>query len=61
MTTVKVGDKAVMRKLHPCGGNEWEVTRTGADIGLKCLKCGHKILLEREKFEKALKTVISNQ
>lgn len=52
---IAVGDRAVMRKAHACGANEWEVTRTGADIGIKCIKCGHRVMLEREKFERAVR------
>ncbi|MDY7019643.1 MAG: DUF951 domain-containing protein [Chloroflexota bacterium] len=56
---IKVGDTVRLRKPHPCGSYEWEVVRTGADIGLKCLKCQRRILLERNTFEKRLKTVVS--
>ena len=54
---VRVGDIARMRKQHPCGGFEWEVTRIGADIGMKCLKCGRRVMLPREEFERRVKTV----
>ena len=49
---VAVGDVARLRKAHPCGGHDWAVTRTGADIGLRCLTCGRKILLDRGDFER---------
>ena len=49
---VAVGDIARLRKAHPCGGHDWEVTRTGADIGLRCLTCGRKVLLDRADFER---------
>jgi hypothetical protein len=49
---VAVGDQARLRKAHPCGGFEWEVTRIGADIGLRCRTCGRKVLLTREDFER---------
>lgn len=54
---VSVGDTAHMRKMHPCGNHDWEVTRVGADIGLKCLKCGRRIMLSREEFERGLKQI----
>lgn len=54
---VKVGDIATMRKPHPCGSLEWEVTRIGADIGLKCLKCGRRVMLTRDEFERRLKSL----
>jgi hypothetical protein len=52
---VRVGDIATLRKPHPCGSFEWRVVRIGADIGLRCLKCDHKILLPRSQLEKRLK------
>lgn len=57
---VRVGDIAHMRKQHPCGSFEWEVTRIGADIGLKCLKCGRRIMLTREDFERQVKSLIGD-
>ena len=32
-----LGTKVVMKKQHPCGSNEWEIVRVGADIKIKCL------------------------
>lgn len=58
---MKVGDYAIMRKPHACGSNEWEIVRVGADIGLKCLKCGHRVMLERSYFEKRVKQVKSRE
>jgi len=52
---ISVGDIACMRKQHPCGGFEWKVTRIGADIGMKCLKCGRRVMLAREEFERRVK------
>ena len=49
-----VGHVARLRKPHPCGGQEWTVTRVGADIGLACTTCGRRVLLSRETFERRL-------
>jgi len=54
---VRVGDIATMRKPHPCGSFEWEITRIGADIGMKCLKCGRRVMLTRTEFERRLKSL----
>jgi hypothetical protein len=54
---VRVGDRAHLRKPHPCGAYEWEVTRIGADIGIRCLTCGRRVMLPRAKFEKQLKSL----
>ena len=55
---VQVGDVVRLRKPHPCGGYEWQVVRIGADIGLKCQTCEHRVLLTRREFEKRVKTFV---
>ena len=52
---ILLGDVLVMKKAHPCGGNQWLVTRTGADIKMKCLKCGHEVMAPRFKVEKNIR------
>ena len=54
-----MGDVVQLRKAHPCGSFQWEVVRLGADIGLRCLTCGRRVLLERPVLEKRLKTFVS--
>lgn len=49
-----VGEKVILRKAHPCGSSEWMVTRTGADIGLKCIGCGRRLMLDRETLVKRI-------
>ena len=56
---VQVGDVVQLRKTHPCGSQEWLVTRIGADIGLKCQGCGRKVMLTRREFNKAVKKCVS--
>jgi hypothetical protein len=55
---VQVGDVVRLRKPHPCGGYDWQVVRIGADIGLKCQTCDHRVLLTRREFEKRVKTFV---
>ncbi|HEX5478100.1 MAG TPA: DUF951 domain-containing protein [Dehalococcoidia bacterium] len=55
----RMEDIVRLRKPHPCGGFEWEVVRLGADIGIRCKKCGHRVLLERRTLEKRLKEFVS--
>ncbi|MFI3306986.1 MAG: DUF951 domain-containing protein [Mycoplasmatota bacterium] len=55
----KLNSIVVMKKPHPCGFNEWQITRVGADIKIKCLKCNRSIMLTRIDFNKKLKKVIS--
>ena len=47
-----------LRKRHPCGGTDWEVVRLGADIGLRCLTCGRRVLMPRSTLDKRLRTVV---
>ena len=51
----ELGDRVKMKKPHPCGTNEWEIVRTGMDFRLKCLGCGHYVLIPRTKFERAVR------
>lgn len=55
---LQMGDVVALRKPHACGGVNWEVSRVGADIGLRCLTCGRVVLLPRHEFRVKLKRVI---
>jgi len=61
VTDIKLGDTVRLKKKHPCGSYEWEVVRVGADIGIKCLKCQRRVLLERSVFERRVKAFISRE
>ena len=52
-----VGDIIKLKKQHPCGSSEWEVLRTGMDFRLKCLGCGHQVMLPRKQVEKNIRQV----
>jgi len=56
-----IGDVVRLRKQHPCGGWEWDITRIGADIGLRCRTCGRRVLLPRSQVEKRIKTILSSE
>jgi len=49
---LRIDDLIALRKAHPCGSHEWRVTRLGADIGLSCAGCGHRILMDRLDVER---------
>lgn len=55
---VHLGDVVRLRKKHPCGSDEWEIVRLGADIGLVCRGCRRRILLPRGEFNKQLRTIL---
>ena len=50
----QIGDIVITKKQHPCGSKLWEITRIGVDFKLKCLGCGHVVVLEREKAKKMI-------
>lgn len=52
---LKLDDIVRLRKTHPCGSTDWKIVRLGADIGLVCLGCGRRVLLERRMLAKRLK------
>lgn len=54
---LEVGDRIKMKKPHPCGSSEWEILRVGADFRLKCLGCGHQVMVTRKLVEKNTKEV----
>jgi hypothetical protein len=55
----RMGDVVRLRKPHPCGGFDWEVTRLGADIGLRCTTCRRRVLLERAVVARRMKSFVS--
>jgi hypothetical protein len=58
---LNLGDKVRLRKPHPCGGFDWKIVRLGADIGLECATCQHRVLLTRRELEHRMKQIIPNE
>ena len=52
---LNLGDKVIMKKPHACGCDSWEIIRSGVDMGLKCTKCNHIILMDRRELYKKMK------
>ena len=50
-----------LRKPHPCGSYDWTVVRLGADIGLECKGCQHRVMLTRRELAKRMKLNVSQQ
>lgn len=59
--TFKLNDIVIMKKLHACGTNEWQIIRMGVDIKIKCLNCGREVMLDRLEFTRKLKKVIGGK
>lgn len=57
---IQVGDIIKLKKQHPCGSHEWEVLRIGADFRLKCMGCGHQIMIARKAAEKNIREIRKN-
>ena len=53
----EVGDIVKMKKQHPCGSAEWEILRVGADFRLKCMGCGHQVMVARKLVEKNVRGI----
>ncbi len=51
----KVGDRIITKKPHACGQGEWVVERVGADIKLKCIKCGKTVFVMEDQLLKMTK------
>lgn len=58
ITPVRLGDVVRLKKPHPCGSNEWEIVRLGADIGLKCRGCERRVMLVRSEFDRRFRGFI---
>lgn len=56
---IKVGDVLQMKKAHPCGSHDWQVLRVGMDFRMRCMGCGHEIMVPRSKAEKSIKKIKS--
>ena len=59
MKEYKLGSIVTMKKEHPCGTNEFEIVRIGADIKIKCCKCNRTIMMTRIEFNKKIKKIIN--
>ncbi len=57
---IRVGDILEMKKPHPCGKNSrsFYVLRSGMDFKIRCISCGHELMIPRSRAEKNIKRVI---
>lgn len=58
---LKLHDILELKKEHPCGSRRWEVLRVGMDIKLRCMGCGHELMVPRRKAEKSIKRILSEE
>jgi len=58
---LELGDIVLMKKNHACGGNRFSITRLGVDIKIKCVQCGHEIMMDRIDLMKKIKKKVGNE
>lgn len=54
---INLGDKVKMKKKHPCGCDEFIISRIGMDFKLKCVQCGREVMMPRKSAEKSIKKI----
>lgn len=57
MLYYELGDIVTLKKPHACGENEWEITRLGIDMKLRCLNCDRVVWISRIDFEKRVRKI----
>ena len=55
---VRINDRLIMKKPHPCGCSEFAVLRSGMDFRLRCIKCGREFMVPRVKIEKNIRKIL---
>jgi hypothetical protein len=60
VTEIRLGDVVRLKKKHPCGSDQWEVVRLGADIGIRCQGCQRHVLMPRSVFERRIRAFVSH-
>jgi hypothetical protein len=58
---IRLGDVLEMKKNHPCGSKQFEVLRIGMDFRLRCVGCGHDMMLPRLKAEKNIRKILREE
>ena len=58
---LRLHDLVELKKPHPCGSTRWEILRVGMDLKLRCLGCGHELMLPRSKAEKSIRKILAKE
>jgi hypothetical protein len=56
-----LGDVVLMKKPHACGANEWTIVRVGADVKIKCGRCGRIVMMDRADFVRMGKKILTRR
>lgn len=57
----RVNDIIELKKVHPCGSNQFKVLRVGGMMRIMCLGCSRDMDIDRIKLEKATKKIIYSE
>ena len=55
---IHVGDVVRLKKVHPCGGFDWEVEKIGFEVRARCIQCNRQISLVRSEFERHVRKIL---
>ena len=58
---LQLHDRVELNKPHSCASSQWEILRVGMDIKLRCLGCGHELMLPRSKAEKSVRRILTKE
>ena len=50
-----VDDTLELKKPHPCGCRLFSVLRVGGEMRIRCQGCGHDMIMDRVRLEKAVR------
>jgi len=56
---ININDILIMKKPHVCGSFKWQVIRNGAEVKIKCEKCGREVMLFKPELEKRIKEIVT--
>lgn len=56
-----LGETVMMKKPHACGENRWIIIRMGADIKIRCKKCGRIVMMDRQDFIRSGKKLLPDE
>ena len=60
-TELHLGDRAELKKQHPCGSATVTIIRIGMDIKFRCEGCGREMMLPRRKAESCIKKILTEE
>lgn len=58
---LQLNEELRLRKPHPCGSYDWKVVRLGADIGIQCKGCEHRVMLTRRELARRVKVRLTKK